>query len=423
MTSKLDKYIGKSILHIKSYVIGLSDIIIPDIYLDKIEQYGGKLSVNDIILELYSLLINSENKQIRSNVLNRVIDVLLLCGEYIPDESSLKTLIGNIYMDVLFTIILVGCNKKISQEKLQKLTDLITNNYLESVDTEYNFPLSQKLSLFSNPLLVIVKLLNKKNKSNKYVKFLKSQITPEENKLLNEQLGGLFSLTEELNNIDEFNKFNKKILDIVGGGNSDKNNEDDENYKKIEIKNIDSSSFIKEYTKKQYIMPYTLIKNEDIVNEYIINEVNNDTDIKDKIGSGVPTLQPSENKNILKKYILGVEVLTKNKNNKNNKNNKQSLLVWYQDGNNNPEWMDETKATELIQKDIDAEKKTKEIKANNVQQPQQPQQQLTEKPTESVNKLISELSPSDKTSLISTQKYISTMIPNMIMKYFGNLLK
>jgi hypothetical protein len=387
MASKLDKYIGKSIYHINSYVLGITDVVIPDKYVSKLEHYGGKLSTDDIILELYKLLINIDNKKMNSKVLNRVMDILILCCEYIPDEPSLKTFIANMYLDMLFTLILVGCPKKINNDDLLKLTDLIANNYLNFVDMNYNFPLSQKLSKFANPLLVVVKLLNKTNKSNKYVQFLKSRITPEENKLLNEQLGGLDLLNIGLNYNDEFNNFNSKLLDMVGsGGDGD--------------------------DKKKDITP---IEKETI------------------IGGGIPTTQPDPpNKGAPKystKIIKGLNLTTKPTNSQRN----APVMYWYQEGTNPPQWYNETIVTNIIDEEKKAkaeaekQKNTTSQQQNTTSQQQNTtsqQQNTTEiKQTESVNKLISELSPTEKSSLVTVEKYLVNMYPKMLMNNLSSMLR
>ena len=64
MSYKLDKYVIKSLESIRSYALGENEIMVPEIYLQKISQYGGKISTSDIVFEVYSLLLNLEDNKI-----------------------------------------------------------------------------------------------------------------------------------------------------------------------------------------------------------------------------------------------------------------------------------------------------------------------------------------------------------------------
>ncbi len=217
MSYKLDKYVIKSLESIKSYVLNNSDIMVPDIYLQKLSQYGGKISTNDVIFEVYSLLLDMETKKLCSKVLSNVLNVFIMCGPYVPDEPSLKIFIANIYVDVLFALIVASCQKKVCPKKLMELVEIVCKNYLDDFDVNFNFSLTEKIGGCGKPLLTVLKLLNRKNKSDKYVDFLRSNLSVDENGLLNEQLGGMYDEAILLNKYDQINLLNGKLLEMVGG--------------------------------------------------------------------------------------------------------------------------------------------------------------------------------------------------------------
>ena len=217
MSYKLDKYVIKSLESIRSYALGENEIMVPEIYLQKISQYGGKISTSDIVFEVYSLLLNLEDNKICSKILTNVLEIFIMCGQYVPEDQNIKIFVSNIYVDVLFSLIIASCQKKICPKKVMELCTIVQENYLNSCDFNFDFALTQKMSRCAKPLLSVLKLLNRKEKSNKYVNFLRSQVDIDGNGLLNEQLGGMYDEAMLLNEYDEIKMLNSRVLDMIGG--------------------------------------------------------------------------------------------------------------------------------------------------------------------------------------------------------------
>jgi hypothetical protein len=232
MSSKKDKYILKSIDSIKSYVINQNSTnhIIPDIYLEKLEQYGGKMSTNEIVLEVYVSVLNIDN--VTNTNLNRLLSILLLCTNDLSKEPNLRTLLSNIYVDVLLTLIITSCNNNIDSNLLNQFTKVILDNFIDYFDPKYSFPLTQKMSYVSDSLLAIIKLLNRNNKSDLYVNYLKNRLSVNENKELNQQLGGLYKNATDLNKIPNLNVLNYTLLNMLGGTPSDNSSKTADNSSK-----------------------------------------------------------------------------------------------------------------------------------------------------------------------------------------------
>ena len=217
MSYKLDKYVIKSLESIKTYAMGNTDIMVPDIYLQKLTQYGGKIPTSDIVFEVYNIVLESDNKKLCPKMLSNVLDVFIMCGPFVPDEPNLKVFVSNLFVDTLFCMIVACCQKKVCSKKVMKLCQIVCEHYLNTCDFDFNFALMQKMSKCTKPMLTILKLLNRKEKSNKYVDFLRSQIVGDENRLLNEQLGGMYQEALLLNEFDEIKMLNDKILKMIGG--------------------------------------------------------------------------------------------------------------------------------------------------------------------------------------------------------------
>ena len=218
MSYKLDKYVIKSLESIKTYAMGNTDIMVPDIYLQKLTQYGGKIPTSDIVFEVYNIVLESDNEKISSKMLSNVLDVFIMCGPFVPDEPNLKVFVSNLFVDTLFCMIVACCQKKVCSKKVMKLCQIVCEHYLNTCDFDFNFALMQKMSKCTKPMLTILKLLNRKEKSNIYVDFLKSQVVGNENRLLNEQLGGMYQEALLLNEFDEIKMLNDKILKMIGSG-------------------------------------------------------------------------------------------------------------------------------------------------------------------------------------------------------------
>ena len=217
MSYKLDKYVIKSLESIQSYILGENEIMVPEIYLQKLSQYGGKISTSDIVFEVYSLLLNLEDNKICSKILTNVLEIFIMCGQYVPEDQNIKVFVSNIFVDVLFSLIIASCQKKICPKKVMELCTIVQENYLNSCDFNFDFALTQKMSRCAKPLLSVLKLLNRKEKSNKYVNFLRSQVDIDGNGLLNEQLGGMYNEAILLNEYDEIKMLNSRVLDMIGG--------------------------------------------------------------------------------------------------------------------------------------------------------------------------------------------------------------
>ena len=224
MQDKQKKYILKSLESIKSYVIdGGSEIILPN-YLNKLDQYKAKVSTNAIVLEIYVSLVNSE--KLCPKMLNNTLNVLLMCYDNFEMNGKLGTLISNIYMDVLLTMIMISCTKHVDINTLKLFTDAVTNNFVDKFDPMYNFPLTLKFSPINYPLLAIVKLLNRKTKSVKYVNLLKKLVNSSDNIKINRQLGAYYDNAKLINDIPVINNFNTKLLTKINTKMEEKEKEE-----------------------------------------------------------------------------------------------------------------------------------------------------------------------------------------------------
>jgi len=221
MSSKLNKYISKSLESIRSFISSPStdsDNIVPLKYLQKLDQYNIKLSADSIIIESYEVALKSK---ISPSLLNNLLTIFLLSYDSINVKGRLGRFVSSIYVDLLITLIISSCkNENVDENSLKLYADVVNSKFIKHMNKSYNFPLATKICPIHCPILTVVKLLNRKNKHHNYVQFLGTQISSNKNnENINHKLKHLYGGALRLNYIPTINKFNNFLLNKMLGVN------------------------------------------------------------------------------------------------------------------------------------------------------------------------------------------------------------
>ena len=177
MSSKIRKYILKTLKSVKDYTKSNEyegdDNIVPKSYYYKLKQYGTKVPAASIIIESYAQALQYDN--IYKHVLNNLCTILLLAHNHIDvnDFDNIGTIISNIYVDVLFALVFCssknsfGVSSQMAQPNiLETYTEIVLNNFIDTYDQSYDFPLTKKLCPNTCPILKTIQILNQDNNYN-----------------------------------------------------------------------------------------------------------------------------------------------------------------------------------------------------------------------------------------------------------------
>jgi len=162
MISKSDKYTLKCLNNVRNFINKEVDDIIPNKYLEKLDQYDTKLSSNAIVIESYTALL--EHDKLCPFKLNNLIKVLLLCNDSVEVNGNLGETISNIYMDVLITTFLLSLSyDNIDFDSLEIFINIVSKKFVNNFNPVYKFPMASKFFNIEYPLMYVINLLTNKN--------------------------------------------------------------------------------------------------------------------------------------------------------------------------------------------------------------------------------------------------------------------
>jgi len=131
MLSKINKYTLKTLQSLKNFINGDSENIIPDDYLLKLNQYNAKIPAASVIIEAYVQTIQSNS--LNQSMLNNLLSILLLAHKNIDLDQldNIGTIVANIYVDVLLTLIIESSkNDDVDVDSLKLFTEVVVKNFI-----------------------------------------------------------------------------------------------------------------------------------------------------------------------------------------------------------------------------------------------------------------------------------------------------
>jgi len=224
LSNKGNKYTLKALESIRSFInSNKSDVddIIPNEYIQKLGQYDTKISTSTVIIEAYDAALRSYT--MTPMMIDNLLTILLICYDNIVGNEKMLNMVANIYIDVLLTLIISSCkDDNVDINSLKLFTEIVSNNFINRFNGSYDFPLAHKLCPIYCPVIAVVKLLNRKQKHPKYVKFLEQVLrSNDENVDLNNKLRHSYKNANTLNEIPIMNTFNDLLLNnynVQSGG-------------------------------------------------------------------------------------------------------------------------------------------------------------------------------------------------------------
>ena len=215
MLSKINKYTLKTLQSIKNFINNdNADTIVPDEYLLKLDQYNAKIPAASVIIEAYVQTIQSNF--LNQSMLNNLLSILLLAYNNIDLDQldNIGTIVANIYVDVLLTLIIESSkNDDVDVDSLKLFTEVVIKNFINRYDKSYDFPLAMKICPVYCPILATVKLLNRRHKHQNYSNFLQNYFqSPDENSEVNVKLQNYFKNAENIGDMPIMTKLNDSLI-------------------------------------------------------------------------------------------------------------------------------------------------------------------------------------------------------------------
>jgi hypothetical protein len=215
MLSKINKYTLKTLQSIKNFINNDgADNIVPDDYLLKLNQYNAKIPAASVIIEAYVQSIQSNF--LNQSMLNNLLSILLLAHKNIDLDQldNIGTIVANIYVDVLLTLIIESSkNDDVDVDSLKLFTEVVVKNFINRYDESYDFPLAMKICPVYCPILATVKLLNRRHKHQNYSNFLQNYFqSPDENSEVNVKLQNYFKNAENIGDMPIMTRLNDSLI-------------------------------------------------------------------------------------------------------------------------------------------------------------------------------------------------------------------